>query len=201
MEEYELLELLLTYAIPRRDTKPLAKTLLAAFGTLSGVLEAESSELRETAGIGEASLVLLKLTHVLALRSMDPIERKSDYLKSPEAVAAYFRTFLRGLREERFVAAFLDSKNRIIEEKTLQQGTVDQAVVYPRRVVEAALGCRAKSVVVVHNHPSGDSTPSKEDLKLTKDLKQALSAVGIVLLDHLIIGAGAHFSLREKGLL
>lgn len=197
---HELLELALAFAIPRQDTKPLAKRLLHRFDGISGVLEAEPAELRGVEGVGESTVVLLKLVHCLALHSMDPVERRKDYLRSPQEVTVYFRALLRGLREERFLVACLDTKNRIREVRELQHGTVDQAVVYPRRVAEAALESKARSVVVVHNHPSGDAEPSEDDVRLTRELKTTLSAVGVTLLDHLVIGASAHFSFREAGL-
>ncbi|MBN1424436.1 DNA repair protein RadC [Candidatus Fermentibacteria bacterium] len=198
---HELLELALSFAIPRKDTKSVAKRLLQRFGTTTAVLEAEPSELRLVDGVGEVCVVLLKLFHTLALKSMDPVERGGDYLRSPQDVAAYFRARLRGHREERFLVACLDTKNRIREVRELQQGTVDQAVVYPRRVAEAALESKSRSVVVVHNHPSGDAEPSEDDVRLTRELKSTLAAVGVALLDHLVIGSSAHFSFREAGLL
>lgn len=198
---YELLELALSFAIPRKDTKELAKRLMQRFGSITAVLEAEPAELRQVDGVGEACVVLLKLLHTVALKSMDPVERGGDYLRSPQEVAVYFRARLRGYREERFLVACLDTKNRIREVRELQQGTVDQAVVYPRRVAEAALESKARSVVVVHNHPSGDAQPSEDDVRLTRELKSTLSAVGVALLDHLVIGSSAHFSFREAGLL
>lgn len=197
---HELVELLLSFAIPRKDTKPLAKSLLRRFHDIAAVLEAEPQELRTIEGVGEATVALLKLVHALSLATMDPVERGGDYLRSPQEVAVYFRARLRGLREERFLVACLDAKNRIREVRELQQGTVDQAVVYPRRVAEAALESKARSVVVVHNHPSGDAEPSEDDVRLTRELKATLSAVGVALLDHLVIGSSAHFSFREAGL-
>jgi DNA repair protein RadC len=201
LDEHELLELLLFYAIPRKDTKPLAKQLLERYGSIPAVLEAEIEQLREQNGVGESAVALLKLTHRLALKCMDPIDRQADYLKSPEMVSAYFRTRLRGQREEQFLAALLDARHRVLGVEELQQGTVDQAVVYPRRVAEAALNHRAKGVIVVHNHPSGDATPSDEDIQLTRNLKATLAAIDVTLLDHLIVGTAAHFSIREAGLL
>ncbi|MCU0611288.1 MAG: DNA repair protein RadC [Candidatus Eisenbacteria bacterium] len=197
---HELLELALSFAVPRKDTKVPAKLLMRRFGSIAAVLEAEPGELRSVEGVGECGVTLLKLMHALALTTMDPVERHTDFMRSPNEVAVYFRARLRGLREERFVVACLDAKNRIREVRELQQGTVDQAVVYPRRVAEAALESKAKSVVVVHNHPSGDAEPSEDDVRLTRELKVTLSAVGVALLDHLVIGAGAHFSFREAGL-
>lgn len=201
LDDYELLELLLFYAIPRKNTKPLAKQLLQKHGSIPAILEAETAQLKEQNGVGESAIVLLKLAHTLALKCMDPIDRPADYLKSPEMVSAYFRTLLRGQREERFHIALLDAKHRVLAVEELQQGTVDQAVVYPRRVAEAALNHRAKGVIAVHNHPSGDATPSEEDIQLTRNLKTTLAAVDVMLLDHLIIGISAHFSIREAGLL
>ena len=201
LDDHELLELLLTYAIPRRDTKPLAKELLRKHGSIPAILEAEPAQLKEQHGLGESAVALIKLAHKLALKCMDPIERPADYLKSPEGVSMYFRTLLRGQREEQFHVALLDAKHRVLAVEELQRGTVDQAVVYPRRVAEAALHHRAKGVIAVHNHPSGDATPSEDDIQLTRNLKQTLAAVDILLLDHLIIGTSAYFSIREAGLL
>ncbi len=198
---HELLELLLTFSLPRKDTKPLAKELLRRFGSLPAVFEAEPGELRQSDGVGEHTVVLLKLVHAMALTCMDPVERALDYLRSPRDVAVYFRSRLRGLLEERFLIACLDTKNRVREVRELQHGTVDQAVVYPRRVAEAALETKAKSVVVVHNHPSGDHEPSEDDVRLTRELRSTLATVDVTLLDHLVIGSAGYFSFREAGLL
>jgi len=201
LHEHELIELLLTYAIPRRDTKTLAKKLLHRFGNLNGILEAEPDELRGIIGLGPASIALLKLIHVCTLKCLDPLDRRINVLKSPDSVADYFRKRLRRRREEQFVAVAVDTKNRIIEIRELQHGTVDQAVVYPRRVVEFALDRRARSVIIIHNHPSGDSTPSSDDHRITGEIRNALGTVSVSLLDHVIVGTDDHFSFRDAGLL
>jgi DNA repair protein RadC len=201
LDDHELIELLLTYALPRRDTKPLAKRLLKEHGSIPGILEAEIAQLSEQDGVGESTLVLLKLVHKLALKCTDPVARQADYLKNPKMVTTYFRTLLRGQREEQFLVALLDARHRVLTVENLQQGTIDQAVVYPRRVAQAALDHRAKGVIAVHNHPSGDATPSEDDIQLTRNLKTALAAVDVLLLDHLVIGAASHFSMRQAGLL
>lgn len=201
LHEHELVELLLTYAIPRRDTKSLAKDLLKRFGTLNGILEAEVRELQKIPDVGPAVLALLKLVYTLNLKCLDPIEKRIDVLRSPDIVADYFRKRMRRRREEQFVVVALDTKNRIIEIHELQYGTVDQAVVYPRRVVEFALDRRARSIIIIHNHPSGDSTPSRDDHRITGEIRTALNTVSISLVDHVIVGIDDHFSFRDAGLL
>jgi len=201
LHEHELVELLLTYALPRKDTKSLARELLNRFRSLNGILEAEYNELEKIPGLGPASLTLLKLVHTLNLKCLDPIDKRIDVLKSPDIVADYFRKRMRRCREEQFIVVALDTKNRIIEIRELQHGTVDQAVVYPRRVVEFALDRRARSVIIIHNHPSGDSTPSRDDHRITGEIRSALDTVSVSLLDHVIVGTDAHFSFRDAGLL
>ena len=201
LHDHELIELLLTYAIPRKDTKAIAKKLLDRFGTMNGILEAEQGELREIDGLGPASVALLKLIHTLNLKSLDPIIKRTDVLKSPGTVADYFRKRMRKFREERFVVAVVDTRNKVIDIKELQYGTVDQAVVYPRRVVEFALERRARGVIIIHNHPSGECAPSREDHRITGEIRNALNTVSITLLDHVIVGTEDHFSFKDAGLL
>jgi DNA repair protein RadC len=199
--DYELLELLLTYAIPRRDVKPLAKALLERFGSFKGVLSASPAELREVDGAGKGTGAFLGAVRAAVERFMAAEARRADALTSPAAVAAYCRASLEGLRNEVFEVVYLNTRNRVLRTERLSEGTVDQTAVYPRRVVQGALENRAAAVILVHNHPSGDPSPSAEDKALTRRLCAAGKLVDIPVLDHVIVGDGRHFSFREAGLL
>lgn len=199
--DYELLELLLTQAVPRRDTKPLAKALLSRFGSLKGVLDASGLELESVPQVGPSVSFFFSVLRGTMERYFESEARKTDLLNSPEAVIRYCRASLEGLKNEVFDVIFVSTKNRVVGRERLSEGTIDQAAVYPRRVVASALAANAASLIFVHNHPSGDPTPSAEDKQLTRRLEEAAQTVGIPVLDHLIVGNGGHFSFREKGLL
>lgn len=199
--DYELLELLLTQAVPRRDTKPMAKDLLRRFGTLKGVLDATAAELESVPRVGPAVSFFFSILRGTMERYFESAARKTDLLNSPEAVIRYCRASLEGLKNEVFDVIFVSTKNRVLGRERLSEGTIDQAAVYPRRVVSSALAANAASLIFVHNHPSGDPTPSPEDKQLTRRLEEAAQTVGIPVLDHLIVGNGGHFSFREQGLL
>ncbi len=201
LPDYELLELLLTYAIPRRDVKPLAKGLLERFGTFKGVLNASPAELRGATGVGETTGAFFRILRTAVERYMEARARETDALTSPDAVAAYCRAALDGLRHEVFEVIYLNTRNRVIRSERLSEGTVDQTAVYPRRVVTGALQNHAAAVILVHNHPSGDPFPSAEDKALTRRLAAAARLVDIPVLDHVIVGDGRHFSFREAGFL
>ncbi|MBI4483410.1 MAG: DNA repair protein RadC [Acidobacteria bacterium] len=201
LQDYELLELLLTFAIPRRDTKGLAKLLLERLGSLAGVLEAAPEQLQGVGGIGPSASLLVSLVRPLASRSLAQPARSKVFLRSPEEVAAYFRSRLKGLKEEQVHVAFVNTKNAVLAVECLQEGTVDQSVVYPRKALERALLHKACGVVLVHNHPSGDAQPSQEDRALTRTFAAACRAVGLRFLDHLIIGEGEPYSFRSAGTL
>jgi DNA repair protein RadC len=199
--DYDLLELLLTYAIPRRDTKPLAKRLMEKFGSFKGVLDASPEQLSAVEGAGSGTASFVALLRGAMERYFETQARQSDLLNSPEAVLAYCRASLEGLRNEVFDVVYLSTKNRVIGKDRLTEGTIDQAAVYPRRVVAGALAANAAGLIFVHNHPSGDPTPSPEDKRLTTLLSEAAKTVGIPVLDHLIIGNGRYYSFRDRGLL
>lgn len=201
LPDYELLELLLTFSIPRRDVKPLAKGLLARFGSLKGVLDASPLEIRGVPGAGNASGTLLAAVRAAMERYMSARAREQDALTSPSAVAAYCRASLEGLKNEVFEVIYLNARNRVIHLDRLSEGTVDQTAVYPRRVVEGALARHAAGLVLVHNHPSGDPSPSPQDRALTRQIVAAARLVDVAVLDHVIVGNGRHFSFRETGLL
>ncbi len=201
LQDYELLELLLTFALPRRDTKLLAKKLLEQFGTLARVFEADSAILEETNGIGPQAATLISLVRPLATRFLTEAPRTKTVLKSTADAAAYFQAKLKGLLEEEVHVAFVNSKNAVTATECLQRGTVDQSVVYVRKVVERALAHKASGFLLAHNHPSGDPTPSEHDRELTLAVKAAATTVGVRFLDHLIIGEPTPFSFKANGLL
>ncbi len=201
MHDYELLELLLTFSIPRRDVKPVAKKLISTFGSLSGVLDAEQKELEKLNGVGSMSASLIHLVKELYSGYLAENMKKEDVLSSPEAVIDFSRIKLSGLSNEAFMVIYINVKNEVIDYALLQQGTLDNVAVYPRQVVETALSHHASGVILVHNHPSGNPMPSKEDKILTKEIATAAFALDIRVLDHLIVGKEGYFSFMENNLL
>jgi DNA repair protein RadC len=201
MPDYELLELLLTFAIPRRDVKPLAKRLLARFGSFKKVLDAPLNDLSGVEGVGAATAAYMRAVRSSVERYMETSARESDALTSPEAVIAYCRASLDGLKHEVFDVIYLNTRNRVLTRDRISEGTVNETAVYPRRVVQGALAHHAAAIIIVHNHPSGDPSPSLEDKALTRRLVAAAGLVDIPVLDHIIVGDGRHFSFREAGLL
>lgn len=199
--EHELLELLLTHVFRRIDTKPLAKRLLARFHGLKGLLDATPQQIQEVEGAGPRAAEFVALLRGAMERYFETDVRRTDLLNSPEAVVSYCRAALEGLPHEVFDVIYLSAKNRVLSRERLAEGTIDQAAVYPRKVVTRALAANAAGLVFVHNHPSGDPEPSPEDRRLTQRLRDAAQLVGIPVLDHIIIGNGRHVSFREKGLL
>ena len=197
--DYEILELLLTFVIPRRDVKPLAKALIVRFGSLTGVFDASVTDLQGVPGVGPRAATLIRFLHEGASAYLKERMRRCDSLHSAAEVVAYCRHRLSGLRYEVFEVIHLDTKNRVLEAETLHQGTIDQTVVYPRRVIEAALRQNAAALIFVHNHPSGNPVPSRADRELTESLVAAAQTVDMAVHDHLIIGKGGYFSFREQG--
>ncbi len=201
-EDYEIMELLLSFCIPRKDTKPLAKRVLSQFGSLPGVLDASFEDLKQIKGLGELSAVLIKVTRrLIELYMKEEIFNKEKRLSSPKEVVRYCRASMGGLKDEQFRAIYLNSQNQVIQEVVIQEGTVDQAVVYPRKVLEHALRLKATGVIIVHNHPSGTLQPSRSDIELTRRLKNTAAEMGIRILDHLIVTRAGYFSFVENALL
>jgi DNA repair protein RadC len=203
MLDYEVIELILTLAIPRGDVKSAAKGLIGEFGNLRGILDASSDELKQVKGIGEATVVAFRLIReVAALYLQQPAEQR-DSLANPESLFAYWRIKIGSLPNEVFHVGYLNSGYRLLRDgvETLEEGTVDRAAVYPRRVIEAALRRGAAALVFAHNHPNGDVTPSEQDKVLTRALVLAATTVQIKVLDHLIVSPDKVFSFREAGLL
>lgn len=194
---HEVLELLLTYAIPRKDTKPIAWALLKKFGSLAGVLDAEEKQLREVPGIGENSAQLIKLVRALfKLYSLDQVKQKTA-IRSPQHVIDYCKASLCDKKEECLELIFLSVRNTIIGTQIVATGLIDQVAISPRKIVEHALNAGACAIILVHNHPSGDASPSQEDITLTQDVIRAAGLFGIRVHDHIIVGkGGTHYSLR-----
>jgi len=201
LQDYELLELLLTYAIPRTDVKPLAKNLLKHFGSFPGVLDASPAALMEVTGVKEASATLLPLVKACAAHYLKDGVLKGPRISSLSALVDYCRTAMGGLQDEQFRVLFLNSQNELIAEEIVQEGTVNQTVVYPRKVLELALKHKATGLILVHNHPSGHLKPSAADLELTRALVKASQSLNLTVHDHLIISREGYFSLAEKNLL
>ena len=201
LQDHELLDLLLTFATPRRGTTSLAKKLLERFGTVARVLGAEPAALEEVEGIGPQVATLLSLIRPLATRYLKSAPTAKNLLRSTGKAAAYFQARLKGLPEEEVHVAFVNPKNAVTATVRLQRGTVDQSGVYVRQVIERALAHKASGFILAHNHPSGDPTPSAQDRELTQGVKAAAAVVGIRFLDHLIIGDKAPFSFKANGLL
>lgn len=201
MPDYELLELVLFNASPRADVKPLAKRLIAAFGDFNHVVTAQPARLMEVEGIGEAAVHQLRLIAAAAERLARTRVIGQEVLGSWSAVMAYCKTAMAHDPVEAFRLLFLDHRNRLIVDEVQGRGTVNTVPVHVREVVKRALELGASAVIMVHNHPSGDPTPSKADIDLTRRVKQALSAVDIKLHDHLIIGRQADASFVQLGLL
>ncbi len=196
LADYEILELLLFRSIPRRDTKPLAKALLARFGSLAEVLGASEQRLRSVPGVSENVAVDLKVVMTASLRLARGQVMKRPVLSSWTAVIDYCRTAMAFEEREQFRILFLDRKNAVIADEVQQTGTVDHTPVYPREVVRRALELSATAVILVHNHPSGDPTPSRADVTMTKQIVDVAAPLGITVHDHIIIGRDGHASLK-----
>ncbi|MHA7868691.1 MAG: RadC family protein [Salipiger thiooxidans] len=201
LPDYELLELVLFRAIPRRDVKPLARALLERFGDFNGVLSAPSSRLHETAGVGDAVVTELKIVEAAAHRLARSRVLQKQVVTSWDALLQYCQTAMAHRDTEQFRVLFLDRKNVLIADEAQARGTVDHVPVYPREVVKRALELNASALILVHNHPSGDPTPSQADIDMTEQIQVAADALGITLHDHLVIGKSRELSFRSAGLL
>ncbi len=201
MPDYEVLEMLLFTALPRGDTKPLAKALIDRFGSLADVLSAPPERLAEVKGVGDGIIAALKLVREAGLRLTRAQALNRPALSSWNAVLEYCQAAMAYENREQFRILFLDRKNTLIADEVQQQGTIDHTPVYPREVAKRALELDATAVILVHNHPSGDPNPSRADIEMTKKVVAAAAALGIVVHDHLIIGRGTHSSFKSLGLL
>ncbi len=201
--EYEVVELLLTLAIPRSDVKQPAKALIARFGNLRGILDAPIGELRAISGIGSVTPVALQIIKAAATLYLQQSGEGRDSLADPARLADFWRMRIGALQNEVFDVAYLDSAYRLLRDgvETLEEGTIDRAAVYPRRVIEAALKRGAAALVLAHNHPNGNVTPSEHDKVLTRAIVLGAETVHLKVVDHLIVSAQETFSFRKAGLL
>ncbi len=201
LSDYELLEMALFPALPRRDTKPLAKTLIKIFGSFAEVVHAPAARLREVDGVGEAAINQLKLIAAAASRVTKGEVNSRNALSSWNEVIAYCRTSMAFSDKEQFRLLFLDKRNQLIADEVQQTGTVDHTPVYPREVIKRALELSATALILVHNHPSGDPSPSQADIQMTKAIIDIAKPLGIAVHDHIIVGKGGHASLRGMRLI
>jgi DNA repair protein RadC len=200
LPDYELLELLLSRSLPRGDIKPLAKALLARFGGLAGVLGATLEELKTVAGVGQAVALDLKLLHEATARMNRGEVRKRAVISSWTALLAYAKVAMAGAPREQFRVMFLDKKNQLIADEVMNEGTVDHAPVYPREVMRRALELSASAVILAHNHPSGDPTPSTADVEMTRQVVEAGRPLRVTVHDHIVVGRDGVASLKALGL-
>ncbi len=201
LADYELLELLLFQARPRGDMKPLAKALMKRFGSFAAVMAASPRELAEVAGMGEASIVALKTVEAAALLMTRQQLIDRPVIGSWKKLLDYCHAAMAHQKVEQFRLLFLDNKNALIADEVQQRGTVNHTPVYPREVVKRALELGATAIIMCHNHPSGDPTPSEDDIAMTREIAEAAGRLGIALHDHVIIGRNGHRSFRSMGLL
>ena len=199
--EYEVVELLLTCAIPRKDVKPLAKDLLREFGSLKGIVDAEIGDLARISGVGEDSAIVIKFLKELAALYLKQKAKEKPQIACTSELLDYCRTAMGGKKDEEFCVIYLDAQNQIIEFETVQKGVANQAVVYPRQVLESALRKKASALILAHNHPSGHVRPSDADIRLTKTIQDSARMLDILVHDHIIIGENRFFSFREEGLM
>lgn len=201
LADHEILEFLLFGARPRGDTKPLAKVLLKRFDSLAGVLSASPRDLAAVDGLGETTIAALKVVPEAARRlALEEVSQR-PVIASWDKLIAYCRITMGHEKIEQFRLLFLDKKNRLIADELQQRGTVDHTPVYPREVIKRALELGASALILVHNHPSGDATPSKADIEMTREVQEAAAKLGIAVHDHIVISKSGHNSFKTLGLL
>jgi DNA repair protein RadC len=201
LADYEILEMLLFAAAPRGDTKPLAKNLLSTFGNLAKVLKAEPEALRKVPKVGEAVIATLKVAETLGEKLLRTEIEKKNVLGSWQALLEYCQGTMGDRGIEHFRILFLNNKNHLISDEVQQTGTVNHTAVYPREVVKRALELGATAIILVHNHPSGDTTPSKADIDMTTEIMGAAAALNIRVHDHIIVGNHDCLSFKSRGLI
>ena len=196
VRDYELLELVLFRAIPQRDVKPLAKHLIERFGSFAEAISAPVERLREVKGLGDAAIAEFKVVQAAASQFARGQTKKRTVLSSWSSVLDYCRTAMAFADKEQFRILFLDKRNQLIADEVQQTGTVDHTPVYPREVVKRALELSATAIILVHNHPSGDPTPSHADIQMTQSIMEIAKPLGVALHDHIIVGKDGHASLK-----
>lgn len=201
LADYEMLELVLFLALPRGDVKPLAKKLLKQFGGYAAVISADPIDLKKVDGVGDGVVAALKTIRDAAVRLAKDDFADQPILSSWQSLLDYCRSSMGYAKTEQFRVFFLNRKNMLIADEVQQEGTVDHTPVYPREVVKRALELGATAIIMAHNHPSGDATPSKNDIEITKQIKEACEKLGIILHDHIVIGNRGTTSFKSAGLL
>jgi DNA repair protein RadC len=201
MADYELVEYLLALAIPRRDTKPLAKALLREFGSLAQLVSADPESLRRVEGMGDTAIAALKIVQAASLRMLKGEFRDKPLLSSWDALLDWLRADMAPIEVERVRVLYLNSRNMLIRDELVSEGSIDQSAIYVREVVKRALELGAAALILVHNHPSGNPEPSRQDIAITRDIAEAAARLGIAVHDHIIIGGTGYRSLRALGLL
>lgn len=199
--DHEVVEYLLGLAIPRRDTKPLAKKLLHEFGGMTGLFTADGESILRNGGVSENTVAAIKIVQAAALRMLSEPIRNQPILSNWQALLDYLRTDMAALTIERVRVLHLNSRNMLIRDEVMSEGSIDQAAVYVREVIRRALDLGSAAIILVHNHPSGDPAPSRADIQLTKDIAEAGRRLGVVVHDHIIIGGDKQTSLRAAGLI
>jgi len=199
--DHELVEYLLALALPRRDTKPLAKRLIRQFGGYGGLLAADAEAIARVGGISEGAVAALKIAQASALRLLKSQLTERPLLGSWQALLDYLHADMAHNPVERVRVLYLNSKNMLIRDEAMSEGSVDEAAVYVREIMRRALDCHATALIIVHNHPSGDPQPSQQDIRLTRDMIEAGRHLKITIHDHVIIGRKGHSSLRALGLI
>ncbi|MDV3455442.1 DNA repair protein RadC [Sphingomonas sp. HF-S4] len=199
--DHELIEYLLALAIPRRDTKPLAKALLIEFGGIAGLLTADAAALARVSGMGETSAAALKAAHAAALRLLRAQVAERPVLANWQALLDYLRADMAHHAIERVRVLHLNGKNMLIRDELMNEGSIDEAPVYVREVIRRAIDLGSAAIILVHNHPSGDPSPSRADIEITRQVAEAGKRLGIAVHDHIIMGSEGHVSLRAQGLI
>ena len=201
LADYELVEYLLALAVPRRDTKPLAKALLREFGSLAQRFGISADELRRVDGLGDTGIAALKIVQAASLRLLKGEFRDKPLLSSWDALLDWLRADMGPIDVERVRVLYLNSRNMLIRDELASEGSIDQSAIYVREVIKRALELGASALILVHNHPSGSPEPSRQDIAITKDIAEAAAKLGITLHDHIVIGGSDYRSFRAMGLL